>query len=37
MFGSIKTTLIEKFDERYAAVYEAVVAVATIVVVVGRP
>ena len=29
MFGSIKTTLIETFDEKYAALSEAAVAAAT--------
>ena len=37
MFGSIKTTLIETFDERYAALSEAAVAAATAVVAAARP
>ena len=37
MFGSIKTTLIEKFDDRYAAITEAAVAVATTAVTAARP
>ena len=37
MFGSIKTTLIEKFDERYAAVSEADAAAATAAVTAANP
>ena len=37
MFGSIKTTQIEMFDESYVVVNEAAVAVATVVVAVARP
>ena len=37
MFGSIKTTLIESFDERYAALTDVVVAVATTSVAAARP
>ena len=37
MFGSIKTTLIETFDERYAALSEAAVAAATAIVAAARP
>ena len=37
MFGSIKTTLIETFDEKYAALSEAAVAAATAAVVAARP
>ena len=37
MFGSIRTTLIETFDERYAAVMEAVTAVATVAIAAARP
>lgn len=37
MFGYIKTTLIETFDERYDSVTEAVAATTTTVVVVARP
>ena len=37
MFGSIKTTLIETFDERYAALSEATVAAATAAIAVARP
>ena len=37
MFGSIKTTLIKTFDERYTAYTEAVAAAATANVVVARP
>ena len=37
MFGSIKTTLIQTFDERYAAVTEAAVAAATAVVAAASP
>ena len=37
MFGSIKTMLIETFDERYAALTEVVAAIATTVVVAARP
>ena len=37
MFGSIKTTLIETFDERYAALTDAAVAAATAVVAAARP
>ena len=37
MFGSIKTTLIETFDERYAAVTKAPAAAVTAVVAATRP
>ena len=37
MFGSIKNTLIETFDERFTAVTEDVVTVATTAVAVARP
>ena len=37
MFGSIKTTLIETFDERYAALSEAAVAAATAAIAAARP
>ena len=37
MFGSIKTTLIETFDERYVAVTEAPAAVATTTLATARP
>ena len=37
MFGSIKTTLIETFDERYAALTDVVVAAATAAVAAARP
>ena len=37
MFGDIKTTLIETFDERYAALTEAVAAAATAAVAAARP
>ena len=37
MFGSIKTTLIETFDKRYAALSEAVVAAATVAIAAARP
>ena len=37
MFGSIKSTLIETFDERYAAVTEAAAAAATATVATARP
>ena len=37
MFGSIKTTLIETFNERYATVTEAAAAAATTSVVAARP
>ncbi|CAH1443351.1 unnamed protein product [Lactuca virosa] len=37
MFGSIKTTLIETFDERYAEVTEATAAAATATVATARP
>lgn len=37
MFGSIKTTLIETFDEKYAALSEAVVAAATAAIAATRP
>ena len=37
MFGSIKTTLIETFDERYAALSDAAVAAATAAVAAARP
>ena len=37
MFGSIKTTLIETFDERYTAVTEAAAAAATAAVAAARP
>ena len=37
MFGSIKTTLIETFDERYATVIEAIAAAATAPVAAARP
>ena len=37
MFGSIKTTLIETFDKRYAAVTEAASATTTAAVVAARP
>ena len=36
MFGYIKTTLIETFDEKYAAVTEAAAVAATAVVAVAR-
>ena len=36
MFGSIKTTLIETFDERYDALTEAVAAAATMAIVAAR-
>lgn len=37
MFGSIKTTLIETFDERYTEVTEAATVVATAAVAAARP
>ena len=37
MFGSIKTTLIETFDERYAALSEAAAAAATAAIAAARP
>ena len=37
MFGSIKTTLIETFDERYASVNEVVATAATAAVAATRP
>ena len=37
MFGSIKTTLIETFDEHYDAVIEVAVAASTAVVAAARP
>ena len=37
MFGSIKTTLIETFDKRYAALSDVVVAAATAAVAAARP
>ena len=37
MFGSIKTTLIETFDERYAALSDVVVVAATAAVAAARP
>lgn len=37
MFGSIKTTLIETFDERYTALSEAAVAAATTAIAATRP
>ena len=37
MFGSIKTTLIETFDEHYAALSEAAVAAATAAIAAARP
>ena len=37
MFGSIKTTLIETFDERYAAVYEAAAVAAIATIAAARP
>ncbi|KAL7584909.1 uncharacterized protein LOC128127083 [Lactuca sativa] len=37
MFGSIKTTLMETFDERYAALTEAATAAATAAVAAARP
>ena len=37
MLESIKTTLVEAFDERYTAVTQATAAVATTVVAVARP
>ena len=37
MFGSIKNTLIEMFDERYFVVSEVAAAVATAAVVAARP
>ena len=37
MFGSIKTTLIETFDEKYAALSEAAVAAATAAIAATRP
>ena len=37
MFGSIKTTLMETFDERYAALTEAAAAAATTAVAAARP
>ena len=37
MFGSIKTTLIKTFDERYAALTDADVAAATTAVAAARP
>ena len=37
MFGSIKTTMIEIFDDRYAAVTEAAAAVGTATVAAARP
>ena len=37
MFGSIKTTLIETFDERYVAITEADAAAATNTVTTARP
>ena len=37
MFGSIKTTLIETFDERYATMTVATAAAATVVVAAARP
>ena len=37
MFGSIKTTLIETFDEKYAALSEAVVVAATAAIAETRP
>ena len=37
MFGSIKTTLIETFDERYAAITEDPTATSTAAVTVARP
>ena len=37
MFGSIKTTLIHTFDERYTAITEAVADAATAAVATARP
>ena len=37
MFGSIKTTLMETFEERYATLTEAAAAAATAAVAVARP
>ena len=37
MFGSIKTTLIETFDKRYATLTDVVVAAATAAVTAARP
>ena len=37
MFGSIKTTLMETFEERYAALTEAAAAAATAAVAAARP
>ena len=37
MFESIKTTLIETFDERYAAFFEDAVAAATTAIAAARP